>query len=348
MAASSYCQKSLRRLGNLSFTKQKKRYISIGASSSSNQISLLSSLDKHNTAVIASQLNEYGYVRTLHPILTPQACQLLRNQIMPKLFRGDFDTDGNFRCGKLIMCNSWKYDRTIASIVMNKMLGEFICNIMGWNSVRIAQDDVVWKPPSISTDIVTAEEGAGNAITSTVRFHQDSAYISAQFEPYENNSVTLWIALDDADEETGCVEYAAGSHKWGPILHRRGNEVDLSSFHSSDETSYRDVMYLAAKLAGVDNPHNTIQSAPAKEGFAILHHQDCWHGSGPNLSSKRHRRALVIHYIRGDVTFRDRSNNNIYGRYKRYNSVELDESFFPIIFSLEGNRTVWIDDFIRE
>lgn len=156
-------------------------------------------------------------------------------------------------------------------------------------------------------------------------------------------------------------------------MHRRENEggsttddslegkVEISSFHSSDETSYRDVMYLAAKLAGVDNPHNTIQSAPAKEGFAILHHQDCWHGSGPNLSSKRHRHALVVHYICGDVTFRDSSNNNekkrngpfgratyIYGRYKRYNSVELDESFFPIIFSSEGNRTVWIDDFIRE
>lgn len=96
-------------------------------------------------------------------------------------------------------------DRTIASIVMDKMLGEFICNIMGWNSVRIAQDDVVWKPPSISTDIVTAEDGAGSDATSTVRFHQDSAYISTQFEPYENNSVTLWISLDDADEETGCV-----------------------------------------------------------------------------------------------------------------------------------------------
>ena len=187
MAASSYCQKSLRRLGNLSFTKHKTRYISSGASSS-NQLSLLSSLDKHNTTVLASQLNENGYVKTLHPILTPQACQLLRDQIMPKLFRGDFDTDGNFRCGKLIMCNSWKSDRTIASIVMDKMLGEFICNIMGWNSVRIAQDDVVWKPPSIYPAI-TAEDSAGKATTSTVRFHQDSAYILHNLNPMKTTQL---------------------------------------------------------------------------------------------------------------------------------------------------------------
>lgn len=30
-------------------------------------------------------------------------------------------------------------------------------------------------------------------------------YISQNFRPLENNSVTVWIALDDADEETGVV-----------------------------------------------------------------------------------------------------------------------------------------------
>ena len=44
----------------------------------------------------------------------------------------------------------------------------------------------------------------------------DSAYISRQFCPSSNNSVTVWIALDDADEERGIVEYAPGSK----ITHR--------------------------------------------------------------------------------------------------------------------------------
>ena len=107
-----------------------------------------------------------------------------------------------------------------------------------------------------------------------------------------------------------------------------------------------------------------IQSAPVKMGHAVVHHQDVWHGSGPNTSVTRHRRALVGHYLRGDVKF-DSSDcdsydrfrqpfgktSYIYGRYKRYQSTEVDETFFPIIYSTLGaeggqKRTEWIDDYI--
>ena len=325
---------------------------------------------------------------------------------MPKLFRGEFDTgtypdEWHWREGiskpnaAREMCNAWKSSRTVASIVLNERLGQFIAQVMGWDSVRISQDDLVWKPPSLQQQSSSSSSSSSVEATvdttlqcksnriDTVGFHQDSAYISTQFEPYKNNSVTLWMALDDADKENGCVEYAVGSHKWRPLLHQQkmdegGDSViapsedeetttgaigdEISSFHSSDETSYRDGLSLAAKLARVTNPHDTIESAPTKEGYAILHHQDMWHGSGPNLSTTRHRRALVAHYIQGDVTFREsaKKNNNdgtrnnngpfgnatyIYGRYKRYNSLELDESFFPIIYG--DARTVWLDDFLR-
>lgn len=101
------------------------------------------------------------------------------------------------------MCNVWKSDRLVASIILQESLGKLVAQIMDWPSVRIAQDDLIWKPPCIST--------IDN--NSVVGFHQDSAYISSQFEPCENNSVTVWMALDDTDEETGCVQYAVGSHK---------------------------------------------------------------------------------------------------------------------------------------
>jgi len=221
------------------------------------------------------------------------------------------------------MCNAWKSDRTIASVVLNQDLGKFVASVMGWSSVRVAQDDLVWKPPSSDDDAEPKQR------IDTVGFHQDSAYISAQFVPYDNNSVTVWMALDPADEETGCLEYAVGSHLWRPFLHNtpinkttpdivlnRSPDTDtkqdasqnnkdegISSFHSSDETSYRDGIFHAAKKAGKMDSF-VIQTAPAVEGQAIFHHQDTWHGSGPNQSLTRHRRALVAHYIRGDVKFR--------------------------------------------
>lgn len=98
------------------------------------------------------------------------------------------------------MCNTWKSDRLIASIVLSETLGKMVAEITGWSSVRIAQDDLIWKPPSQPNTMIG--------------FHQDGVYISDQFVLRENNSVTVWMALDDVTEEMGCVEYAVGSHRW--------------------------------------------------------------------------------------------------------------------------------------
>lgn len=98
------------------------------------------------------------------------------------------------------MCNTWKCDRLIASVILCETIGEMVSRITGWSSVRIAQDDLIWKPPGQQK--------------TTVGHHQDGTYISEQFVPRENNSVTVWIALDDVTEEMGCVEYAVGSHLW--------------------------------------------------------------------------------------------------------------------------------------
>lgn len=102
------------------------------------------------------------------------------------------------------MCNCWKSDRLIASIILSETMGEMVSQITGWSSVRIAQDDILWKPPLQAKTIVG--------------FHQDSAYISDQFTHCENNSVTVWMALDDVTAEMGCLEYAPGSHLWRDIV----------------------------------------------------------------------------------------------------------------------------------
>jgi len=171
-----------------------------------------------DTTSLSSQLRDKGYAPTTHRLLTPTACQCVRERIT-KLFAGEFDTgiypdEWHWREGisrddaAREMCNSWKSDRTIASIVLNEDVGRLVAEVMGWDSVRIAQDDLVWKPPSSAGATIAANKCQGQGRIDTVGFHQDSAYISAQFEPYEQNSITVWVALDDTDEENGCLEYA--------------------------------------------------------------------------------------------------------------------------------------------
>ena len=283
------------------------------------------------TKELSVELQEKGYVRMTTQLLKKSTCYELKKR-MTKMFDGEFETgiypdEWHWRQGlskdnvTREICNAWKSDTYIASIVLHPSLGQFICHLMGWNSIRIAQDDILWKPPRTTS--------------SSVGFHQDSTYISKQFEPYDNNSVTLWIALDDATIETGCLEYIPKSHtqEWNK-QYNNNNNIPSTSFHNTDIMS---------------DLYQHSQCVPVKEGYALLHHQDVWHGSKPNQSNHQHRRALVIHYLRGDVKFSTTNDiTYIYGRYKRHSSIDLDEQFFPIIY---GNRKLtrssWLNDFLN-
>ena len=52
----------------------------------------------------------------------------------------------------------------------------------------------------------------GSAGAGGIGYHQ-TPRISDQFVP--RDEITIWIALDDADEVNGAVQYAVGSHKGG-------------------------------------------------------------------------------------------------------------------------------------
>eukprot|EP00903_Cladosiphon_okamuranus_P012519 g11722.t2 len=251
------------------------------------------------------ELSERGYVKGLR-VLDKETVGGLR-AALPLLFRGEFDTgvypdEMHWREGisrqdaPREIVNAWKANRTVAAVVLSEGLGRLAASLAGWDSARVAQDDVVWKPP-----------GSG-----PVAFHQDSAYISRQFLPRTNNSVTMWIALDDCDGEGRSKEAAL----------TLGRQVEFE-----------------------------VVAVPP--GGCVVHAQDCWHGSGPNVSAERQRRALVVHFLRGDARFIDGHSlqgtggpTYIYSRYKGLESTALPEEAFPVTFSQEGYRTKWIETFL--
>ena len=230
-------------------------------------------------------------------------------------------------------------------------LAALAAELRGWSSTRMGQDDVIWKPPQ-----------AAQAPQTTVGFHRDADYISKQFQPYDNNMVTVWMALDDADEETGCIEYVAGSHKFtapGQDMEELSSST-LSFFSGKEhekESSHRDSL-------PPDMCKKKISRAYCPAGHAVFHHQDVWHGSGPNRSTSRHRRALVAHLLNGNVQWKSSSSSQesqqsalppwtdasyIYGRYRRSGTNQLDEDFFPILYGAPGSglsRTPWLDTYI--
>lgn len=308
-----------------------------------------------------TQLQTQGFCISPRPILNDKT-RLELHQRYEALFRGNFETgiypdEWHWRHGLSLptvtreICNAYKADRVVASVVLNANLAAMAATLQGWSSVRIGQDDVIWKPPVKTVD---TSETKQSSLQTTIGYHQDSAYISTNFVPFENNMLTVWIALDDANQETGCIEYVAGSHLWEASSAEQ-EEPTLGFFSSSNEeqSSHRHSLPSNASL-------DDIVSAPCPAGHAIFHHQDVWHGSGPNQSTTRHRRALVAHLLRGDVQWKplQAAINNlppwtdtsyIYGRYRRSGTTKLEEDFFPILYASPEcslARTRWLDTYL--
>lgn len=72
------------------------------------------------------------------------------------------------------------------------------------------------------------------------------------------------------------------------------------SFHGADVLNYRSPAEFAARSLGRLVEFEAV-TVPA--GGCVIHAQDTWHGSGPNVSDQRQRRALVVHFVQGNARF---------------------------------------------
>ena len=76
----------------------------------------------------------------------------------PLLFKGNFETgvspdEFNWKFGRddpsltRQICNGWKSDRMIASVVLREDIGKICAGLMDWEGARLGQDNVIWHPP---------------------------------------------------------------------------------------------------------------------------------------------------------------------------------------------------------
>ena len=117
-----------------------------------------------------------------------------------------------------------------------------------------------------------------------VYWHQDNAY----WQCAPPNLVSIWIALDDADEENGCMNVIPGSYLEGLAAHGRA-ESEKGKLPA---------------LLEVDADADRAVPVPVEAGSAMVHHCMTLHQTDPNRSS-RDRRAMVIHYMSSGTRNRD-------------------------------------------
>ena len=107
-------------------------------------------------------------------------------------------------------------------------------------------------------------------------------------------------------------------------------------FHSPDD--YKKELTNFAKK---NDKKIEIQHVEVPAGGVAFHHGYTWHGSGIN-TSRDNRRAVVAHCVPSNAEFHPTNvggTARIYKKYKKLNSNELEESFFPILWTKKGYRT---------
>lgn len=277
--------------------------------------------------ITSSQIEQFrtdGFL-ILQQFLSSDDVERARARFEP-LFRGEFETglypdEWNWREGRdpidrtRQICNGWKSDRSIASIVLREEIGRVCALLAGWTGARMGQDNVLWKPPG----------------AKALGFHQDDSYCHWIIP---SGFTTCWMALDDTAAAGGTLEYARGSHRWGLF-------EKVRQFHAPED--YREALNAAARSVGAE-----VELVPVEvpAGGCAIHAGGMWHGSDANRTS-RPRRSLVTHCVAAEARFHPTEVSYIYSRYRRVGDDTMDESFFPILWSQSGYRTSYLESYCR-
>ncbi|MFV1981823.1 MAG: phytanoyl-CoA dioxygenase family protein, partial [Rhodothermia bacterium] len=173
---------------------------------------------------------------------------------------GEGGENGNDKI--LQMVNLWENFPAIKTYSMNGRLAGMARRLTGSPTVRLFHDQALVKEPGPS---------------AASPWHQDQPYWPVK----EPGMISCWMALDDVTIEKGCMQFIAGSHKWG--------EFAPMSF-TGDGPKLEDI--LSDEQKAVWNPI----PIELKAGDCTWHHGWTWHFTNPN-STNEIRRAMVTIYI---------------------------------------------------
>jgi ectoine hydroxylase-related dioxygenase (phytanoyl-CoA dioxygenase family) len=163
--------------------------------------------------------------------------------------------------------NIWEASQPFSELIRNETIVEEMAQLTGAKQLRIWHDQIQYKP---------AQTGGVNM------WHQDAPLWPILAPMTE---VTAWVALDDVDEENGCMSMVPGSHTWGNHMSY------LATLGSYD-----------AMPSSFQGHEIEIRPCPVRRGEVHYHHALTWHGSGNNTSG-RPRRAIALHFMTDETRF---------------------------------------------
>ena len=231
--------------------------------------------------------DENGYA-VLRGMFSPDEVATLREHYMQLRAQGEHpgdltgvkpeSDDPLLRYPRMIHMHYW--DEMSMQWMLDERLRAALNGLLGDDPLAV-QTMIYFKPPG----------ARGQAL------HQDNFYLRVR----PGTCMAAWMALDPCDEENGCMQVVPGSQHW-PVLCPEKADTSIS---------FTDV---TVPLAEGFRPVPVRMDA----GDVLFFNGSIVHGSFPNVSRDRFRRALIAHYIEG-------------------NSVQLS-TFYERVFRMDGTE----------
>lgn len=191
----------------------------------------------------------------------------------------------------------------MAKLILDPRIGEMAATLAGIEGVRVWHDQALIKPPF------------GNPTA----WHLDIPYWSFS----SSDSISIWIALDDATLANGCMWYIPASHKTA-----RFKNVGIGQNLGGLFKEYPEWMQIDPV------------AVPAKAGAAVWHNGLTAHGAGANMTN-RPRRAMTCAFMPDGSTFNGTRNvlPDDYFNSLKVGDVLDDPKINPLVWSSTQART---------
>lgn len=157
------------------------------------------------------------------------------------------------------LLNLWQTSEVIRQIMLDERLGKMTAQLSGADGMRIWHDQALIKRPW----------------ANPTAWHLDTPFWSFS----DRRAISIWVALDDATLENGCLFFIPGSHK-------------LTSF---------DKITIGRNMDGIFDVYPQLKNsrpvaAPMKAGSCSFHNGLTVHGANANMTPG-FRRAMTCAYM---------------------------------------------------
>lgn len=200
--------------------------------------------------------------------------------------------------------NLWRINDKVKEYMLNPKLGRMLTDLAGVSGFRVWHDQALIKEPF------------GNPTA----WHLDNPYWSFS----SRDSISIWIALEDATPHNGCMYFIPGTHRLA-----RSENVGIGQ-------NLGDLFKVYPEMAKIDPV-----PAPMKAGDCSFHNGLTAHGAGCNMTRGR-RIAMTCAYMPIGSTFSGKQNilSDRYFKSLQMGDVLENDEQNPVVWSAESGAAV--------